>query len=302
MAPNRGVLIVLPERVHLMDVVGPAQVFTSAAEAGAGYALSYVAERSGTETHQGLGLTAPTSWPALGEGDLVIVPGWRAQAGGRFSTSCRPVCSTGFVGIGNAAVISPPCAPSLRARRGRPPGGAHGHYPSRPDRGVGAGCRGIRVPGDVLFTCEERGHTSAGIASGTDLALHIVISSLMTMGRHWQPEWPAASSCPSQGPGRPRSHMDELVHCAQDILDDPDRLPWTLDALARDLGASRRTLPRRFAAATGLSPQAYARAVRRERAERLHSQEASWEEAARAVGYADARSPRARRVPSASSV
>ncbi len=82
MAPNRRVLIVLPERVHLMDVVGPAQVFTSAAEAGAGYALSYVAERSGTETHQGLGLTAPTSWPALGEGDLVIVPGWRAQAGG----------------------------------------------------------------------------------------------------------------------------------------------------------------------------------------------------------------------------
>jgi len=50
-APNRRVLIVLPERVHLMDVVGPAQVFTSAAEAGAGYALSYVAERSGTETH-----------------------------------------------------------------------------------------------------------------------------------------------------------------------------------------------------------------------------------------------------------
>ena len=99
-----------------------------------------------------------------------------------------------------------------------------------------------------------------------------------------------------------RSHMDELVHCAQDIRDDPDRLPWTLDALARDLGASRRTLPRRFAAAAGLSPQAYARAVRRERAERLHSQEASWEEAARAVGYADARSPRARRVPSASSV
>ena len=90
MAPNRRVLIVLPERVHLMDVVGPAQVFTSAAEAGAGYALSYVAERSGTETHQGLGLTAPTSWPALGEGDLVIVPGWRARAGGRFSTSCRP--------------------------------------------------------------------------------------------------------------------------------------------------------------------------------------------------------------------
>ena len=204
MAPNRRVLIVLPERVHLMDVVGPAQVFTSAAEAGAGYALSYVAE-PGTETHQGLGLTAPTSWPALGEGDLVIVPVWRARAGGRFSTSCRPVCSTGFVGIGNAAVISPPCAPSLRARRGRPPGGAHGHYPSRPDRGVGAGCRGIRVPGDVLFTCEERGRTSAGIASGTDLALHIVISSLMTMGRHWQPEWPAASSCPSQGPGRPRS-------------------------------------------------------------------------------------------------
>lgn len=89
MAPNRRVLIVLPERVHLMDVVGPAQVFTSAAEAGAGYALSYVAERPGTETHQGLGLTVPTSWPALGEGDLVIVLGWRARAGG--GGSRRPV-------------------------------------------------------------------------------------------------------------------------------------------------------------------------------------------------------------------
>ncbi len=109
MAPNRRVLIVLPERVHLMDVVGPAQVFTSAAEAGAGYALSYVAERSGTETHQGLGLTAPTSWPALGEGDLVIVPGWRAQAGGRFSgTSCSPARSGG---------TRPPVSPAARTWR-----------------------------------------------------------------------------------------------------------------------------------------------------------------------------------------
>ena len=44
----------------------------------------------------------------------------------------------------------------------------------------------------------------------------------------------------------------------------------------------------------GMTPQAYVRAVRAERAEQLHEQGATWEASARAVGYADARSLRSR--------
>ncbi|MGA6227307.1 AraC family transcriptional regulator, partial [Streptomyces umbrinus] len=52
--------------VHLLDLAGPAQVFSTAADFGHPYTLSYVAERPQVSTAQGLPLVAGLDWPELG--------------------------------------------------------------------------------------------------------------------------------------------------------------------------------------------------------------------------------------------
>lgn len=74
---TRVVFLLVPQ-LHLMDLAGPAEVFSTAADLGYGYALSYVAEQEEIPTAQGLPLRAGVSWPDLAAEDLVVVPGWRA--------------------------------------------------------------------------------------------------------------------------------------------------------------------------------------------------------------------------------
>src|SRR5919197_464897 len=78
---DRGVtkvVFLLVPRLHLLDLAGPAQVFSTAADLGCDYALSYVAEREDVPTAQGVPVRAQLAWPDLGSEDLVVVPGWRS--------------------------------------------------------------------------------------------------------------------------------------------------------------------------------------------------------------------------------
>jgi transcriptional regulator GlxA family with amidase domain len=75
------VAFLLGSGVHLLDLAGPAQVFSTAADHGLGYRLSYVAERPEVPTAQGLPVRASVSWPELTPDDLVVVPGWRVHGG-----------------------------------------------------------------------------------------------------------------------------------------------------------------------------------------------------------------------------
>ena len=79
---TRVVFLLVPG-VHLLDLAGPAQVFSTADDLGLGYALAYVAEQAEVPSAQGMSLRAETEWPALGRDDLVVVPGWRAPQPGR---------------------------------------------------------------------------------------------------------------------------------------------------------------------------------------------------------------------------
>src|SRR4051812_14744117 len=73
---SRVVLVLVPG-VHLLDLAGPAQVFSSAAERGHDYRFSYVAERPEVLTAQGLPVRTELEWPELDRDDLILVPGWR---------------------------------------------------------------------------------------------------------------------------------------------------------------------------------------------------------------------------------
>jgi AraC-like DNA-binding protein len=58
-------------------------------------------------------------------------------------------------------------------------------------------------------------------------------------------------------PGWYAAHADSIVGPALQLLHSATDHPWTLDALARTVGASRATLARRFSAVVGEPPMAY---------------------------------------------
>jgi transcriptional regulator GlxA family with amidase domain len=291
------VFLLLP-RLHLLDLAGPAQVFSTAADLGYPYRLSFLAAEPEVPTAQGLPLRACLEWPRLGPDDLVIVPGWRAPvlagsgvlppagaarlrahhaAGGTVASVCAGADALGQAGLldGRRVTTHHDLQDEL-ARR----------YPR------------ATVVRDVLYVEDDRVVTSAGIASGIDLALHLVAvrhgpgaaarvaRSMVVYARRNGDERQASAML------RHRSHLSDAVHRVQDLIDArfAERLP--LPVLAAAGGVSPRTLTRLFSRSVGLTPLRYQQALRLERAEHLIGHGATREAAARAVGLADARTLR----------
>ncbi|GAA2059002.1 helix-turn-helix domain-containing protein [Catenulispora yoronensis] len=290
-----NVVFLLMPRVHLLDLSGPAQVFSAADDLGCPYRLHYVAEQEDVTAAQGVRLRAETEWPPTGPDDLVVVPGWRSPvlkggprpsretlgrlvahhaAGGTVASVCSGADLLGQAGLldGRRCTTHHELQDELAER-----------YPR------------TRVERDVVYVTDDRVVTSAGIASGIDLALHLVA------GRHG----PAAaarvarsmvvyarrSGAESQDSAmlRHRWHLRDAVHRAQDRIDGSFSEPLRLADLAQACGVSERTLTRQFVESTGLTPLRYQQTLRLERAEHLIGHGATVESAARAVGFADAR-------------
>ncbi|MGW1660283.1 GlxA family transcriptional regulator [Streptomyces microflavus] len=289
------IVLLLVPGVHLLDLAGPAQVFSSAAGFGHPYTLSYVAEQPQVTTAQGLPLVAGLDWPELGPGDLIVVPGWRVvtladapalgsatlkvlrdhhAGGGRVASVCAGAEALGRAGL-------------LDGRR------CTTHHDVQDELA-------LRHPGavvvrDVLFTADDRVITSAGIASGIDLALYLVatdhgpaaaaqVAREMVVYARRNGHEPQSSAML-----RHRSHLDDTVHRAQNLIDARFDRPLPLPALAAAVGVSERTLTRLFGRATGLTPLRYQQTLRLERAQHLISHGATIDAAARSVGFEDPR-------------
>ncbi|GGQ55520.1 GlxA family transcriptional regulator [Couchioplanes azureus] len=289
------VVFVLVPGLHLLDLAGPAQVFSTAADHGHDHVLSYVAEQPAVRTHQGVELRAGTAWPRLGADDLIVVPGWRAPgltgtgplgdrtlgriaahhaAGGTVASICAGADALGRAGLldGRRCTTHHDVQEEL-ARR----------YPR------------ASVVRDVLYVSDDRVVTSAGIASGIDLALHLVAvrhgpavaarvaREMVVYARRNGDEQQSSAML------RYRAHLSDAVHRVQDRIDAHFAEPLPLAELAAAAAVSERTLTRQFEAATGQTPLRYQQLLRVERAEHLIGHGATVEAAARAVGFGDAR-------------
>jgi transcriptional regulator GlxA family with amidase domain len=281
--------------VHLLDLSGPAQVFSTSAGLGLGYRLHYVAEQPSVTTAQGLVVQAATSWPQLGPDDLVLVPGWRGDTlagSGPLGAESLAVVRAHHGGGGTVASV---CAGAEALGRaglldGRRCTTHHEHQDELARRYPRA-----HVVRDVLFTEDDRVVTSAGIASGIDLALHLVAvrhgvaaaarvaRSMVVYARR------NGDAAQASAMLRHRAHLNDCVHRAQDLIDAGFDRPLPLSELAGAAGVSERTLTRLFSRATGTTPLRYQQALRLERAEHLIAQGTTVESAARAVGFEDAR-------------
>jgi len=293
--------------VHLLDLAGPAQAFFTAADFGHPYTLSYVAEQPQVPSAQGLPLVARLDWPELGPEDLIVVPGWRALTladspaigaaslqvlrdhharGGTVASVCAGAEALGRAGLldGRRCTTHHDLQDELALRHPR-----------------------AAVVRDVLFTADDRVVTSAGIASGIDLALHLIATrhgpavgakvarNMVVYARRNGHESQASAMF------RHRSHLDDTVHRAQDLIDARFAEPLPLPVLAAAVGVSERTLTRLFTRATGgLTPLRYQQTLRLERAEHFISHGATVDAAARSVGFEDPRMLRRLRARPAS--
>jgi transcriptional regulator GlxA family with amidase domain len=291
---SRVVFLLVP-RLHVLDLAGPAQVFSTAADMGLPYELSYVAEQADVPTAQGLSLRAEVGWPDLTADDLVVVPGWRAptltgtgvlseaaarflrahhEAGGTVASICAGADALGRAGLldGRRCTTHHELQDELATR-----------YPA------------AAVVKDVLFVVDGRVVTSAGIASGIDLALHLVAirhgpaaaariaRSMVVYARRNGDDQQTSAML------RHRAHLSDAVHRVQDLIDSRFTETLPLATLARTANCSERTLTRAFREAIGLTPLRYQQALRLERAQHVIGQGATVERAARDVGFEDAR-------------
>jgi transcriptional regulator GlxA family with amidase domain len=289
------VVFLLVPQLHLLDLAGPAQVFYTAAEFGYDYRLVYVAEQEEVPTAQGLPVRATLNWPDLAPGDLVVVPGWRAPSLAR--TGPLGADSLRRLAVHHAAggTVASVCAGAdvlgraglLDGRRCTTHHGVQNELARRYPRAT--------VVRDMLYVVDDRVVTSAGIASGIDLALHLVAvrhgpavaariaRAMVVYARRNGDEQQASAML------RHRAHLHDVVHRVQDLIDArfTERLP--LSRLAAAGGVSQRTLTRLFGRATGMTPLRYQHLLRVERAEHLIGHGTTVESAARAVGFEDAR-------------
>jgi transcriptional regulator GlxA family with amidase domain len=148
---------------------------------------------------------------------------------------------------------------------------------------------------DVLFTTDGGVVTSAGIASGIDLSLHLLamrhgpalaarVAREMVVYTRRNGTEPQASVML-----RHRSHVDDTVHRVQNHIDTHFARTLPLADLAAHAGVAARTLTRLFTRAAGMTPLRYQQLLRLERAEHLIGHGATVESAARTVGFQDPR-------------
>ncbi len=234
------------------------------------------------------------SWPELSVADLILVPGWRGSMMGsvRIGPAVRDRLRDHHAAGG---VVASVCAGAEALGRaglldGRRCTTHHGLQDALARRYPKAS-----VVRDVLYVVDDRVVTSAGIASGIDLALHLIASQHgpgaagrvareMVVYARRNGDEPQTSALL-----RHRSHLNDAVHRIQDLIEArfADRL--TLADLAVAAGCSERTVTRLFGRATGLTPLRYQHILRVERAEHLIGHGATVETAAREVGFEDAR-------------
>jgi transcriptional regulator GlxA family with amidase domain len=156
------------------------------------------------------------------------------------------------------------------------------------------------VTDNRVFVRDGNIWTSAGVASGIDLALHLVAESFgdhaaVQVARENVVHFRRFGGDPViAGQLRYRSHGNSLVHSAQDAISLNLALPMPQEELARTLGCSSRHLARVFVQETGITIKRYQTELRMQLAHQLLAgSKLSLEEIAERCGYGSVQAFRA---------
>jgi transcriptional regulator GlxA family with amidase domain len=297
--PATRIVFLLLDGFEAFDLAGPLQVFYEAQLAGAPYRVSFVALDAQIETAQSLQLFALEALPHdIGPSDTIVVPGGTAirlavmnrsrklrpalawirtayEAGARVASICVGAFFLGAAGLLDGRNVTTHWRRVEELQRAFPKANVHANR---------------------LYAIDGRVATSAGIASGVDLALALlerdagprlaasVAREMVLTARRAGTEEQLSAFLEGRG------HVLAEVHAVQDWLAEHPGEPYTLESLALVAGVSARTLTRRFHSATGRTVKAYANALRLEYARMLlRDGTLTIDDVAERCGLADAR-------------
>lgn len=268
---QRVIFALVPD-VEVLDLAGPVQAFHEANHCGGAYEVHVCAVEPRLRMDQGLWLSDLEPLPEAGAGDLILVPGARLAAMGpaapvllgwlreahRQGARLASVCTGAFV-LGEAGLLD-----------GRQ---CTTHW-SRVDELQRRFPR-ARVLTNRLFVEDGPVITSAGIASGIDMALAIIEQGFGPLVAAAVAREMVVYIRRDGGQRQQsvyldhRTHLHPGIHRVQDWLIAHPEERATLEELAGLAGLSPRHLTRVFRQATGVSIQEYRTRLRLERARAL---------------------------------
>ena len=256
-APHRVVALALPT-VILLDLAAPTQIFGQ--RGGDRYSFELAGLRKGqVETSTGIPIVASRGLEALRDANTIVVPGLD-----RYSEASFPGVSSELARahMHGARIMSICTGAFVLAEAGLLDGRrATTHWSAT--EALAERFPKVTVDPDVLYVDEGSILTSAGVAAGLDLCLHVVrrdhgaaaaadiarwtvIAPYREGGQAQFIPLPArtAASSPSDGTSEP-ARTWALAHLDQ---------PISVDDLAEHALMSRRTFARRFRSETGVTP------------------------------------------------
>ncbi len=290
--------------IHMLDLAGPLQILSTVAELGIGpLAIRCVGPHSSVQAFQGLELGRVGPLPArLQPDDLVLAigskitdtlirsPAWREAADWLRSVAAaneRPtiaaVCTGAFL-LGDAGLLDGRLCTTHYAHVGR----LRARHPK------------ASVVDNRIFVSDGNIWTSAGVASGIDMALQLVADAYgdeaaIRVARENVVPFRRFSSDPELASKfHSRSHGNALVHAVQDAISADLAVSVSDPSFAGTFATSVRHLSRVFARETGLTPKQYQLALRMDKACRLlEGSSLPIEEIAEQCGFASVQAFRA---------
>jgi transcriptional regulator GlxA family with amidase domain len=275
-------VFVIPPKVHLLDITGPAQIFHEAAQNGAPVELIFstiFSSKTGSVSSSLLSFDKLTPYDQLqlNQGDLVFVPGIESSlfSDDAFMDASRPflywlnaqhrrmvtICSicTGAFFLAESGLLDERACTTHWEFTDR----LKQRYPK------------VKIQTNRLFVEEDGIYTSAGVTSGIDLSLYLLEQ---LWGAHFAAQIakeaviyfrrtlddPQLSVFTLY-----RNHLDHRIHKVQDLLTQSLDHRFTIEELADKVNMSARNLTRLFKKTTQISIGAYLDQLRAEHAEKL---------------------------------
>jgi len=272
------VFLVVPPRVLLLDVAGPMEVLRRAnrEQAAVRFAVSFVGPSDTAKSSIGLGVNGIGPLPGdIPDGALVVLAG-STDAPPESTSASRTQDAALEAGIVRwlKRVIRPGvrlvsiCSGAMFAARA---GLLDGYECTTHHAMVEELARvapAARVRENRLYVEDGERLSSAGIAAGIDLMLHIVAEAAghgtaLAVARYLVVYLRRAGADPQLSPWlEGRNHIHPVVHRAQDAIAANPAHDWSVEKLADVAAASPRNLSRHFKAHTGMSVTDYVNRLR----------------------------------------
>jgi len=256
---TRVIVVLLPD-VHLQDLAGPVQVLYEANGFGGDYEILHCAATPKLRSAQGLTFADLAPVPVADGRDTVLVPGMESSTLDRLESV--PVRWLRDAAASGARVASICSGAFALARAGVLDGRectTHWKIAERLQEEYPA----VRLLRNRLFVKDGNVVTSAGVVSGIDMALSLVMDDhgpavVAKVAREMVVYLRRSGEREQVSPYLDyRTHLHDGIHRVQDwVLTHPDTNP-NLRELARIAAMSPRNLTRLFREATGITIKTY---------------------------------------------